>query len=116
MTYTFTKYKEFALLTIDGSLIGQYQLNEITTDLTNWLVEDYTYFIVDLSKLTTINSTGLAILLTILTKSRNAGGDTVLSNIPKQLQKLLIITKLNAIFTVTESVEAAAESLLETQD
>ena len=38
-----------------------------------------------------MNSTGLNILINILTKSRNAGGETVIANIPEKVKQLMIM-------------------------
>ena len=59
-------------------------------------------FIIDLNNLTYINSSGLNSLINILTKSRNAGGDTMLCSINDKISKLFLITKLNTLFTITE--------------
>jgi anti-sigma B factor antagonist len=42
---------------------------------------------------------------------RNRGGDLVLVNPSESVNKLLVITKLNAIFGITKSMEEAEEIL-----
>jgi len=64
-------------------------------------------FIIDLDKLTYINSNGLNSLINILTKSRNAGGDTILCSVNEKISKLLLITKLNTLFTIAEHEKVA---------
>jgi len=59
-------------------------------------------FIIDLNKLSYINSSGLNALINILTKSRNAGGDTILCSVNDKISKLFLITKLNTLFTIAE--------------
>jgi anti-sigma B factor antagonist len=66
---------------------------------------------VDIAKIRFINSSGIGVLITILTKFRNKGGEVVLVKPSEQLKKLLIITKLNSIFTVVEDKEAAINQL-----
>jgi len=49
----------------------------------------------------------MGVLITLLTKFRNKGGDLVLINPSEQVTNLFIITKLNAIFTITkDKIEA----------
>ena len=58
-----------------------------------------------------INSTGLSVLINILTKSKNAGGDMVIVSIPEQLSNLLVITKLTDVFPQAATKEEAIASL-----
>ncbi|MFN7791032.1 MAG: STAS domain-containing protein, partial [Cyclobacteriaceae bacterium] len=59
--------------------------------------------IIDISELRYINSSGIGVLITILTKFRNKGGEVYLMNPSESVKKLLLITKLNAIFQVVKS-------------
>jgi anti-sigma B factor antagonist len=52
------------------------------------------------------------VLITILTKFRNKGGEVFLMKPSEAVQKLLIITKLNAIFQIVNS-EDEAKKLIE---
>jgi anti-sigma B factor antagonist len=61
--------------------------------------------IIDISDLRYINSSGIGVLITILTKFRNKGGEVYLMNPSESVKKLLVITKLNAIFQIIKSEE-----------
>jgi anti-sigma B factor antagonist len=63
--------------------------------------------IVDISQLRYINSSGMGILITLLTKFRNRGGEVYLLNPSESVQRLLIITKLQSIFTVIRNEDEA---------
>jgi anti-sigma B factor antagonist len=67
--------------------------------------------VIDLSQVRYISSSGIGVLITILTKMRNAGGEVFLSSPSEHVKKLLIITKLNNIFNVFETLEEALEQL-----
>jgi len=99
------------ILRLSGDLIGEdkgFSLLELVNDTT----ADYVVkCVVDISELRYINSSGIGVLITILTKFRNKDGEVYLVNPSESVQKLLIITKLNAIFNVSESIEAAIEAL-----
>ena len=58
--------------------------------------------IIDISGLRYINSSGIGVLITVLTKFRNKGGEVYLMKPSESVQKLLVITKLNAIFQVIQ--------------
>ncbi len=63
--------------------------------------------ILNLEKLSYLNSSGLNCFITILTKSRVKGGETLITNIPDTINKLLIISKLNTVFEIRETLEEA---------
>lgn len=108
MEYSLQKKGEYNILTLKGSLLADIQSKEILQLVSDELNNGISKYVIDLSELKFINSSGLGMMLTILTKVRKAGGDAVLANVPEQVQNLLIITKLQAIFKTADSVEEAA--------
>ncbi len=115
MQYTSKIYNnDIVVFTINGLLNSRYQLTPIIDELENWISDGNRQFIIDCAAIELINSGGLSILLTMLTKARNAGGDLYLANISSQVSKLLIITKLYAIFAVFDTVEEAIEEIKQT--
>ena len=54
-----------------------------------------------------MNSSGLNVMINVLTKSRKAGGEVAIANVTKKIKELLIITKLNSFFNVSESIDEA---------
>jgi anti-sigma B factor antagonist len=59
-----------------------------------------------------MNSTGLNSLLTILTRARKAGGEAFICCVPENIKSLMLITRLNNIFTVTANEKEAAQLML----
>jgi anti-sigma B factor antagonist len=91
-------------------LEGRIMNDEVITDLIEAIVaalEKSNNVILDLEKLTYLNSSGLNCFISILTKSRVKGGETVITNIPETINKLLIISKLNTVFEIRETLEEA---------
>ncbi len=68
---------------------------------------------VDLSSVRFMDSSGMGVLVSLLTKFRNRGGELVLIKPSDHIRKLLIVTKLNAIFTIAENDDYAAQFLKE---
>lgn len=83
-------------------------LDEVKTKID----EGFINFVVDLSDLGFMNSTGLSFLLAILTKSRTAGGETCIVGISEQIDQLLVITKLKALFSIYNSEQEAIDVLV----
>ena len=103
--------KDITIITLSGNLLGESDTEIITETFANSIENKDVNFIFDVKDLVYINSTGLSILISSLTKSRNAGGDLALVNIPTQLASLLKITKLESIFPNYGSREEAIEKL-----
>jgi anti-sigma B factor antagonist len=68
---------------------------------------------VDLSDVRFMDSSGMGVLVSLLTKFRNRGGELVLIKPSDHIRKLLIVTKLNAIFTIAENDSFASQFLKE---
>jgi anti-sigma B factor antagonist len=74
------------------------------------LIDDGNYKLtLDLAKLEYLNSSGLNSLVNLLTKARSKGGDVVLTALSEKVKSLFIVTKLNTVFTVVDSVEEATD-------
>ena len=111
MTFKHHVEDNIAHFSFEGDLIGENngpELVEIAGDL---IEKGVTKCTIDSANVRFINSSGIGVLITLLTKFRNKGGDLVLVNPSEQVNKLLIITKLNAIFNIVQSREEALESL-----
>jgi anti-sigma B factor antagonist len=76
------------------------------------LVKDGTNrFIVNLAAMDYMNSSGLNTLVNILTKSRTKGGEVVIANVSEKVKQLFLITKLNTLFSIANSIEEAEKNL-----
>lgn len=95
------------LLFLEGDLIGGEDTKSIFETVQNHIEKGIIRCVIDISNVRFINSSGIGVLITILTKFRNKEGELVLINPSEQVKKLLIITKLNAIFSVLINREEA---------
>lgn len=91
------------LLRLSGDLIGEDNGANILDKVNTAIQEEIRVCIVDISNLRYINSSGIGVLITILTKFRNKGGEVYLMKPSETVQKLLVITKLNAIFQIIQN-------------
>jgi len=91
------------IIRLTGDLIGEDNGAAVIEVVINALQEKVRTCIVDISGLRYINSSGIGMLITILTKFRNKSGEVYLMKPSESVQKLLVITKLNAIFHIIQS-------------
>ncbi len=93
------------ILRISGDLIGEDNGTRLVESVNEAVSHKLMTCIIDISELRYINSSGIGVLITILTKFRNKGGEVYLMKPSENVKKLLAITKLNAIFHVVQSEE-----------
>ena len=111
MKHTYQINDSILELTFSGDLIGENN-GPVIIELVNGIInKEITLCAVDISNVRYINSSGIGVLITILTKFRNKGGEVVLINPSEQVKKLLIITKLNAIFNIVDNKDDAIKNL-----
>ncbi|MCU0398125.1 MAG: STAS domain-containing protein [Cyclobacteriaceae bacterium] len=105
MKYTSEIKNDTIIIHLSGDLIGENEGTGILSIATEAIQQQISSCIIDISDLRYINSSGIGVLITVLTKFRNKGGEVYLLNPSESVKKLLVITKLNAIFQVIHSVE-----------
>lgn len=113
VNYEVLKEDGLLILQIKGDLIGDDigpRLVEVVSDAVN---EGIRVCIIDLKEVRYISSSGIGVLITMLTKMRNVGGEVYLTSPSEHVKKLLIITKLNNIFAVYDSVRDVKTKLSE---
>lgn len=68
--------------------------------------------VIDLGGVRLMNSSGLGMLIGALTTVRNGGGDLRLARVGDRVRSLLMITKLNDVFTAYPTVGEAVDSFV----
>ena len=99
------------VLQLQGDLIGENSGAAIIGIVSDEMNEKVTACAINLSDIRYMNSSGLGVLITLLTKFKNKGGKVTLINPSDQIEKLLQITRLNEVFSIAESEEEAINEL-----
>jgi anti-sigma B factor antagonist len=112
MNYSFEEKKGVQILRVDSLLnpTDNLKLIEIIEDK---IRQRQARFIVDLVQMDYMNSNGLTFLISILTRSRNAGGDVAIANLSDNIKKVLLITRLQSAFSLHNSVDTALDFFME---
>ena len=109
--YNITEENNVQVLTLSGELIDKNQSVELMKTIDE-LIEIGKYnLLIDLAELKYMNSSGLNVLIQILTKTRTKGGESVIFNVSKKVNDLLVITKLNTLFKVAITKEEALKHI-----
>lgn len=65
--------------------------------------------VVDISNVRFMDSSGIGLLIRLQGRFNNHGGEVLIMNPPDRVKKLLAMTRLEAIFTIINSLEEVAE-------
>lgn len=111
LDYKIVEEKNYQILSLSGELIDKNQATELIKSVDELLENGKNKLVIDLSNLKYMNSSGLNVLIQLLTKTRTRGGESVICHVSKKVNELLIITKLNTLFKVTDTKEEAFKIL-----
>ena len=105
--YKATTVSGFPVFSLLGDLIDRGQAKELMAEVDKNIADGKVKFVFQFEKLKYINSSGLGIIITLFTRARKNGGEIVICCVNDKVKELLVITKLNTVFTVTKSLETA---------
>lgn len=108
-THTISEKPNYTLISISGRLIDKNEAEKLLLELEKLIANGKNKFLIDGKSLEYMNSSGLGVLLHILTKSRNSGGEAVLCELSKKVKQLFIITKLTSVYSVVDSFSEAEQ-------
>ena len=74
------------------------------------LQQDRKYIILNLGDVTSVDSGGLGELVRTHTSVKNKGGAVKISNLPKRVHDLLVMTRLVTVFDTFDTEDAAVKS------
>jgi anti-sigma B factor antagonist len=98
------------VLGLEGSLMGGPEAVLLNETLNRFLDEEKLKLVINLENVERVNSSGLGILIKALTTFKSNGGELKLTNVRPNMDKLLVMTKLNTILETYNSEEAAINS------
>ncbi|MCX6292416.1 MAG: STAS domain-containing protein [Bacteroidetes bacterium] len=106
-TYKINNKGTYAIVEMSGNLIDKNQATPLLDEIQELIQKGTNNFVISMEHFRYLNSNGLNVLVNILTKSRKNGGDTSICSISDKIKELLIITKLNTVFTIAENLPNA---------
>lgn len=111
MKYTKDIKGNIIRLNFDGDLIGENNGPELVELANEMISRGVTLCLLNIANVRYINSSGIGVLITLLTKFRNKNGELYLIDPSEHVNKLLIMTKLQAIFNIAETEEEALKKI-----
>ncbi len=116
MDFEFSTKENGAIITLylKGDLMERNQAEPLLAKHQEYLQAGIKCFVINLKELRYMNSSGINVLINILTRSRNNGGEVVVTELSEKSKQLLVVTKLNTVFNVTETEEEAEAAFSKT--
>jgi len=112
-SYTLEHREGYVLINMTGNLMDKNTALPLLNTVQEKSAAGDNRYVLDLAELKYMNSSGINVLINILTRARNHGGDVVICRVSTKINSLLVITKLNSVFRVTESIEDAEQMIRE---
>lgn len=111
--YSITEKEDLIFLEMQGNLVDKAEAIDIGAEVEEQMAAGHNRFIIELSQLEYMNSTGLNIILNLMNKCRDSGGEVVVAGSTARIKSLFSVTKLDTVFTLKDTREAAVKHLKE---
>ncbi|MCK5148572.1 STAS domain-containing protein [bacterium] len=98
------------IISLEGDMIGGPGATLLIEKLREYLKDGKNNFVLNMSQIEWMNSSGLGILMGGLTTVRQNDGQLKLANVTEKILELLRITKLNRVFDLFSNELEAIES------
>ncbi len=98
------------LIEVRGSLVGGEETADLRRAVAGFVEKEYGKLIVDLSKVTYLNSTAIGVLVAAHTTYSRRGWQIKLCGVNKNINNIFVITKLTLVFDVHDTREDAVKS------
>ena len=113
MKITQREVENAVVLDLNGKLTGGPDAETFREVFKSLVDQGKKNIVVNLEKVSWINSTGLGILISGYTSIRRGGGDLVIMHASDRIESILYVTKLNLLFKSFEDEAAALKSFAE---
>ena len=98
------------IVRLNGKLMGGPDAEKFQNIVKDLVERDRKKVLVDMSKVSWVNSTGLGILISGYTTLKNAEGTLKLLGVNKRIDQIFMVTKLHTIFEAFEEETSALAS------
>lgn len=97
-TYSSENGNKTAVLQISEESVGLNNFNILNKTVSDELENDVRYFVFDMGKINSINSSGLGILIGCLKKIKETNGHLKIINLNEKIEGIFKLTKLDSVF------------------
>jgi anti-sigma B factor antagonist len=98
---------KIGVIEVKGSLVGGEETDELRNAVADYVQQGTKKLIIDLSKVTYLNSTAIGVLVSAHTTFSKNKGHVKVCGINKNINNIFVITKLTLVFDTCETREDA---------
>ncbi len=98
------------LIEVKGGLVGGEETVDLRRAVAGFIDREYQKLVIDLSKVTYLNSTAIGVLVSAHTSYAKKGWQVKLCGINKNIHNIFVITKLTLVFDVYDTLDEALKS------
>ncbi len=99
------------LIIFSGRLFDVSEADDLYRDIDRLLERGLQKFIIDFSRVDYINSAGLNVLITLLSKIRESYGELYICAVSEKVLKLIETSKLTNVFKIEADIQSALSKL-----
>lgn len=104
-------YKGYELLRLKGQFVGGDETDDLRREFENAAAKEQQVLIIDLEKVSYLNSTALGVLISGHTNFAKRNAKVVLCNLSDSIENIFVVTKLTLVFSIFNSVDDAIANL-----
>jgi anti-sigma B factor antagonist len=101
------------ILHLKGQFIGGEETDKLRETMKEVSEQLKNCLIIDLEKVTYLNSTALGVFIAAHSNFVKRNGKIILCNVSKTIENIFVITKLNLVFQITETLDDAIKLIPE---
>jgi anti-sigma B factor antagonist len=101
---------EIMILQLSGKIMGGPDYERFHTEIKSLIAEGYVDILLNMSKVTWINSTGLGILVSAYHTLKKNGGSMKICDVSPRIDNILNVTQLKLVFETYENQKEALAS------
>ena len=98
------------VIEVKGSLVGGEETDELRNAVADYVEQGTKKLVIDLSKVTYLNSTAIGVLVSAHTTFSSNKGFVKLCGVNKNINNIFVITKLTLVFDVVETRDDAIKA------
>ncbi len=104
-------YKGYEVLRLKGQFVGGDETDELRQQFAKATEADLQVLIIDLDKVSYLNSTALGVLISAHTNFAKRNAKVVLCNLSDSIENIFVVTKLTLVFSIFGSFDEAITNL-----
>lgn len=102
---------KIGIIEVKGSLVGGEETDELRNAVADFVEQGTKNVVIDLSKVTYLNSTAIGVLVSAHTTFSRNKGRVKVCGVNKNINNIFVITKLTLVFDVAETRDDAIKAL-----